>query len=234
MTTKRQTPALAGGWSAPWVRRQRPAPARDLANELPSDRFDLRHAATDRAIVVVVPERRLLATGGVGSPRGADFKLASDILRLIAIDIRRRLRRDQLPTPRVEHLEATWSSQQIRPEDIPATWSTRSDWHWVQMVEVPSAATDAVVGAAIDEARMNAGRETPLVRLLRIAEGRAAQILHVGGHESEPDTLRRLFEAVLEAGLQPRGPVHQILLADPDVVPTGRAASIFRLPIESV
>ena len=102
------------------------------------------------------------------------------------------------------------------------------------MVEIPSAATDAIVGAAIDEARMHAGRETPLVRLLRITEGRAAQILHVGGHESEPDALRKLYKAVLEAGLQPRGPVHQILLADPAVVPTERAASIFRLPIRDV
>lgn len=202
------------------------------ANVSPSDRFDLRHAATDRAMVVVVPERRLLAVGGLGSPRGADFKLASDTLRMIATDIRGRLRRDRLPTSRVGHLEATWSSHEVSPEDVPAAWSARSDWHWVQMVEIPPAATDATVGAAIDAARMNAGRETPLVRLVRITEGRAAQILHVGGHDSEPDALRKLYSGVVEAGLQPRGPVHQIVLADPAVVPTERATSIFRLPIE--
>jgi hypothetical protein len=102
------------------------------------------------------------------------------------------------------------------------------------MIEIPSAATDAIVDAAIDEARRNAGRETPLVRLVRMTEGRAAQMLHVGSRLTESDTLGKLYEAVVGAGLRPRGQVHQIVLADPDIVPTGRAASIFRLPIEDV
>jgi hypothetical protein len=172
--------------------------------------------------------------GGVGSPRGADFKLASDVLRMIATDIRGRLRRDQSVRSQIGDLESTWWTNKVRPEDMAAAWSERSDWHWVQMVEIPSAATDAIVGAAIDEARRNAGREAPLVRLLRITEGRAAQTLHVGGRLTEPDALGKLYDAVLEAGLQPRGHVHQIVLADPDIVPIGRAASIFRLPIEDV
>jgi hypothetical protein len=206
----------------------------DRGNESPSDRLDLRHAATDHATIVVVPERRLLAIGGVGSVVGADFKMASGVLRVIATDIRSRLRRDQSASSQIGELESVWWTNGVEPADISTTWADRSDWHWQQMIEIPSAAPDAIVGAAIDEARRNAGRETPLVRLVRIREGRAAQILHVGGRPTESDALRKLYDALLGAGLRPRGHVHQIVLSDPDMVPNGRAASIFRLPIEDV
>jgi hypothetical protein len=203
-------------------------------NESPSDRLDLRHASTDHATIVVVPERRLLAIGGVGSFAGADFKLASDVLRVIATDIRRRLRREQSASSPVADLESAWWTNAVEPADMSTAWAERSDWHWQQMIEIPSVVTDATVDAAIDEARRNAGRDTPLVRLVRMTEGRAAQMLHVGSRPTESDTLGKLYEAVVGAGLRPRGQVHQIVLADPDIVPTGRAASIFRLPIEDV
>jgi hypothetical protein len=64
-------------------------------------------------MIVMVPERRLLTRGGVGSPRGADFVLASDVLRMIAADIRGRLRRDR-SVAQIGDLESTWWTNTVR------------------------------------------------------------------------------------------------------------------------
>jgi hypothetical protein len=108
----------------------------------------------------------------------------------------------------------------------------RSPWHWQQMIEIPTRATDEDADAAISETRQQAAREVPLVRFISIVEGRAAQILHLGDAASEPEALRKLHDAVAAAGLRPRGHVHQIFLVDPERVPRDRARSIFRLPVE--
>jgi hypothetical protein len=204
-----------------------------MTSEAPSDSLDLRHAATDRATMVVVPERRLLAMDGVGGPTGTDFRLASDVLRTVAAALRRQLLQVRSIESRIGLLEAAWwIHPELPPDEMADAFVDRSPWHWQQMIEIPTRATDEDADAAITETRQQAAREVPLVRLISIVEGRAAQILHLGDATSEPEALRKLHDAVAAAGLRPRGHVHQIFLVDPERVPRERARSIFRLPVE--
>lgn len=195
--------------------------------------LELRHASTDRANVVVVPERRLFAIDGVGGPHAADFRLASDVLRAAAENLRIVLRRDRGIDTHVGVIEVAWW---IHPEPTPSemveAFRDRAKWHWQQMIEVPERASDADADAAIDRTREQAGREIPLLRVIHFTEGRAAQILHVAGPADESDSIARLYDAVAALGLSVRGHLHQIVVADPDRVPEGRGRSIFRLPIE--
>jgi hypothetical protein len=101
------------------------------------------------------------------------------------------------------------------------------------MLEIAPEATDDDAAAAIDEARTSFERPAPLVRIIRFAEGRSAQILHVGGPRTEPESVRALYDAVAAAGLRPHGHLHEIRTADYERVPDGRARAILRLPIES-
>lgn len=198
-----------------------------------SDVLDLRHAATDRATIVVVPERRLLAIDGVGSPTGADFEVASEVLRRVARKLRARLKHERsIDTPLGLLESAWWAHPELSFDEMAEAFADRSEWHWQQMIEIPPAATDSDAEAAIDEARREAARQQPLVRAIRFTEGRAAQILHHGGSESGADALRKLRDAVLTAGLRPRGHIHQLVVADPRRVPLDRARSILRLPVD--
>jgi hypothetical protein len=49
----------------------------------PSSPFEVRHASTHRPLLVVVPERRLLAIHGAGPRSAADFRLATTVLRTV-------------------------------------------------------------------------------------------------------------------------------------------------------
>ena len=82
----------------------------------PSDPLELRHAATDRATIVMVPERRLLAIDGVGSPASGAFHLASATLRQVGGELRTRLHQARGLDTRVGILECAWW---IHPEVAP-------------------------------------------------------------------------------------------------------------------
>lgn len=200
--------------------------------ERPSSPFELSHAATDRPLVVIVPERRLLAIHGAG-PRGAsDFRLATTVLRTVGDILRGMLPRDLRADAPRQMLEVAWS---VEPglsleEIIRSLEDPRRRWR--QMIEVPRAATEAAAQEAIDQARRLGGREIPLVRLIHFSEGRAAQILHVGDADESP-SIRKLYRFVAESGSRSTGDLHELVLADPDAVGRGRARSIFRVPIGS-
>jgi hypothetical protein len=200
--------------------------------DTPSDLFERRHAATDRASIVVVPERRLLAIDGVGSPSASGYRMAADTLRTAAEILRAALVRTRRLATNTGILEcAWWMHPEPAPDEMAELFADRSSWHWQAMIEISAEATDEEALAAIDETRRRAGRATSLIRLIRVAEGRSAQILHAGGPETEAVAVARLYEAIRDAGLRPHGHLHELHLADPGRVPEARARTILRLPV---
>ena len=198
-----------------------------------SPEFELRHAATDRPVIVVVGERRLIAIDGVGGPGGTDHRLASEALRTAGRALRHHLATKRGISVRPAILEtAWWMHPELPPDELPTAFEDRSSWHWQQMIEVPEQATQEEVDAAIDETRRDAGREQPLLHVVTLTEGRAAQMLHVGGSASAAATLRALFDLLASSGLHPHGHIHELRIADERDVPEGRARSILRVPVD--
>jgi hypothetical protein len=198
-----------------------------------TDAFELRHAATDRASIVVVPRRRLLAIDGVGEPTASGFRLASEALRAVSEALRHRLRASHAGDPGKAAIEAAWwTHPEVPPAAMADQFPDRAAWHWQQLIEVPGRATEEDVAAAIEEVRRDAAHELPLIRVVDIVEGRSAQILNLGA-DAEPASVRRLAAEIESAGLRPHGHLHQIFLSDPALVGLAGARSILRIPIEA-
>ncbi|HEY4228502.1 MAG TPA: hypothetical protein VGM49_09190 [Candidatus Limnocylindrales bacterium] len=200
--------------------------------EPPSGFLELRHAATDHPIFVVVPERRLLVIEGAGLPEAADFRMATEVLRGVDATVRSRLRHDRFADGPKPVLEIAWQTTGMSLADIVKSFAEPRPLSWRQMLELPRTATSDAANDAIERVRRAAGRDVPLVRAIRYSEGRAAQLLHLGTVSTLAPTVARLFEFVAVAGFLPRGGLHQLAYADPDLVPAGRARSILRMPIE--
>jgi hypothetical protein len=200
----------------------------------PSPALEVRHAATDRPTIVVIAERRLLAIDGVGGPSGSDYRLAADTLRAAVRQLRDRLARERKITTRQGILEtAWWMHPELPAEELADAFADRSRWHWQQMFEVPEQATDADVDGAVADTRGGAGRAEPLLHVISLTEGRAAQMLHLGGTSTMVETLRALFRLLASSGERPHGHIHELRVADEADVPAGRARSILRVPIAS-
>jgi hypothetical protein len=204
------------------------------ADDQASSLLERRHAATDRPTFVVIGERRFLAIDGLGDPRGAGFTLATSVLRRVARDLHDRLVRDRSIQTRVAILEcAWWMHPEPAPDETPDAFEDRSAWHWQQMIEIPQAAADEDAAAAIRDSFASATDPRPAVRIVRLTEGQVAQILHVGGSASEARSLRKLYDAISDAGLRPQGHIHELRLVDEASVPAERARAILRVPIAS-
>jgi hypothetical protein len=199
-----------------------------------TDTLELLHAATDRATIVTVPERRMFALDGLGDPAGAGYRHAIETLHAIADLLRAKLHVEDHVETRVGPIECAWWTHPEPPRDeVPARFADRATWHWQQMVEIPRQATDADTEAVLAHAREEGAiPDADLVRVIRFDEGLSAQILHAGPRDSEPDSVRRLFDAVYAAGLRPRGHLHEILVSDPLHAPVERRHSILRLPVK--
>jgi hypothetical protein len=199
----------------------------------PDDILDLRHAATNRATIVTVPERRMLALDGVGAPNGADFGHAIVALHEVAGGLRATLHRERGLDTRVGLVEAAWwIHPEPAPSEVPERFADRSKWHWQLMIEVPERAADAEVDAAIADARRRSVAHAEHVHPIRFAEGRSAQILHVGGPATVAGAVELLYREVALAGAHPHGHLHEIHVTDPRRVPPERQRVILRLPIE--
>jgi hypothetical protein len=202
-----------------------------LAVAPPSTPFELRHASTARVLTVVVPERRFLAIESRGHPRAADFELATRILREVERTLRGRLPSGRIYGSAKAVLEVAWRVPlDGSPEQAAIAFADLDKRRWRQMIELPAAASDEDAIEAIDATRRRAARSAPLVRVVHLAEGFSAQLLHVGGSD-EALPILTLFRFAVDGGFVARGPVHQIVLTDIDLVPAGRTRSIFRLPI---
>lgn len=109
----------------------------------------------------------------------------------------------------------------------------RSGWRWILLIVLAAAATGDELEAAFTAglAKMDAAA-APRLRLGTLAEGRVAQVLHVGPYSAERPTIERLHAAIDEAGLRPRGDHHEIYLGDPARSAPERRRTILRHPVE--
>ena len=108
----------------------------------------------------------------------------------------------------------------------------KSRWKWTMMILQP----DVLPHAVIDQAMVAVRRKKPSpaldrLRLERFAEGRCAQILHVGPFADEGPTIERLH-AWIHAHGRLRGKHHEIYLSDIRRADPAKWKTILRQPME--
>ena len=203
---------------------------------MPLTRVDLRrelsalYSAKRVPAFVDVPELPMLMIDGHGDPNTAPaYADAVQAMYSVAYTIRFALkRRPAAVDAPVMPLEGLWWTPDM------ATFSTddKSQWNWTMMIVVPEQVTAAVV----EDARTAAARKRPhssldRVRLERFAEGRCAQILHVGPYSAEGPTVAALHAFIADN----RGTLsrrhHEIYLGDPHRAAPEKLRTIVRQPV---
>jgi len=204
----------------------------------PTKKLDLRkhyenlyHASPDATRLIEVPPLDYLMVDGEGDPNTAvSFPLAVESLYALVYGLKFALRRG---SPAVDYsvmpLEGLWWA------DDPAAFSMerRDQWKWTLMILVPDLVTPDLFSQTVAQV----DRKKPLallrkVRLERLAEGRCAQILHVGPYLAEPETITKLRAFASDHEYRLRGRHHEIYLNDPKRTPPAKLRTILRHPVE--
>ena len=194
--------------------------------------------------IVDVPEFGFVAVTGTGEPGGGEFTDAVQALYSVSYGAHFRLKKLTGEAPRVMPLEGLWWVDDPAQQDIVAAvargevtmaGSDRGSWRWQALIMQPDPVGAELIAAAAAQAASK--KDLPgLARLeyIRWAEGRCAQLLHIGPYAAEAPSIVALHEAIAEAGYRPCGRHHEIYLGDPRRSAPEKLRTIIRHPVEPV
>jgi len=178
--------------------------------------------------ILDIPPLATLRVDGQGDPNGPDFQAAVGSLYSVAYTLKFTFKKEKAIDYPVMALEGLWWA------DDPAFFMSgeRDKWRWTAFIVVPDAVTKKDVAAAIAAVRKK-GRVPDLreVRLETFAEGRAAQLMHIGPYDAEGPTIDRLFKFIADEGYKLRGHHHEIYMGDPRRTAPEKLKTIIRHPI---
>jgi hypothetical protein len=204
----------------------------------------LLRARKNKVEIVDIGEYGFVSVPGIGPPGGAEFAQALQALYAVSYGAHFLVRKQHGQAPRVMPLEALWwvddpdladAFTAVALGHASATDLKPERWQWQAMIMQPDPIDAELVRAALEQAR--AKRDSPgldHLSYVRWAEGRCAQVLHVGPYAAEGPTIARLHAAIAAAGYRPRGRHHEIYLGDPRRSAPERLRTILRHPVDLV
>jgi hypothetical protein len=190
---------------------------------------DVLYRASTTPQLIDVPERTFAMVDGHGDPNAsAAYAEAIQVLYTVSYSARFAVRRATGVAYRVAPLEGLWWAA-----DLDAfTAGDKTAWDWTMMIAQPDDVTAEVFDAAVAKAAEKVGADAAArVRLERFAEGRCAQVLHVGPYAAEGPTIAALHAFIAQEGLRLRGKHHEIYLGDPRRAAPEKLKTIIRQPV---
>jgi len=180
----------------------------DLKNDLKAC-----YQPTAKTVVQVdVPRFAFLMVDGIGDPNTSkSYAEAIEALYSVSYTAKFILKKGpQKIDYAVMPLESLWWADDM------TVYSTgdKSKWKWTAMIMQPDFVAKEIIATAIEEVRRK--KNLPGVDRLRLedfAEGRCAQVLHVGPFSEEGPTIARVHEFI-DARSSRVGKHHEIYLSD--------------------
>lgn len=180
--------------------------------DLKQDLKQLYRASAKEPVEVVVPPLQYLMIDGAGDPNTSpEYAAAVEALFSVSYTAKFAMKKGpQAIDYAVMPLEGLWWADDLSV----FVAGEKANWKWTMMILQPSFVTDGLIQDAI--AAVEKKKPLPALARLRFeefAEGRCAQILHVGPFSAEGPTIERLH-AFIDARSGKAGKHHEIYLSD--------------------
>lgn len=198
----------------------------------PVDRADEYAAPAGAVRFVDLPVHRFVMIDGEGKPGDTTFAPRMPGLYATAYTLHFALKRRGV-VARIGPLEGLWWPGDTGTAQHLVTGVDQGGWHWTLLIGLPDEASQEELADALAAGR--AKLVEPFASALRLesfAEGRAAQVMHVGPYDAEAPTIERLHAAIAAAGLQVRGAHHELYLGDPRRSAPARLRTLLRQPVD--
>ncbi len=191
----------------------------------------LYNPSAKTASLVEVPKMNFLMIDGKGDPnKSKDFQEAIESLFSLSYTIKFNLKKSGGYDYRVMPLEGLWWVEgridKFRLEN-------KKNWKWTLMIMQPEFVTAKKVQEAREQLeKKKAPAMLSELRFENLAEGNAAQIMHVGPFSKEGPTLAKLHQFIDKSGHSLRGKHHEIYLSDFRRVAPERMKTVIRQPLK--
>jgi hypothetical protein len=173
------------------------------------------YVAPKKPAFIEIGNAQYLGIAGEGEPGGAEFLAAIGALYNVAFTIKmasKKAGREYV----VAKLECFWSGPK----------------NWRLAIRTPDFISAGELRGTIAALKAKGKpAEVAQVRLTKVKEGRAVQVLHVGPYPKIREAVGKLSAFAEEHGARFRGELHEIYLSDPRRVAPERLRTILRHPV---
>ncbi len=108
----------------------------------------------------------------------------------------------------------------------------KDDWKWTIMIMQPELITANLVDQAVEQVRKRKEANLSKIRFTSFAEGKAAQIMHIGPFSEEGPTIEKIHRFIRDNGLTLTGKHHEIYLSDIRRAAPEKWKTIIRQPMK--
>lgn len=181
-------------------------------------------------VEVEVPILRYLMIDGMGDPNtSSEYAHAVEALFAVSYAVKFMMKKGPLAIDyAVMPLEGLWWADDMETFSV----GDKANWQWTMMILQPDFVTEDVIEAAIAQVqRKKKLAAVDKLRLADLAEGRCAQVLHIGPFSDEGPTIARLH-AYIDVRARRRGKHHEIYLSDIRRADPQHWKTILRQPME--
>jgi hypothetical protein len=183
---------------------------------------------------VDVPVMNFLMIDGHGDPNTSQsYKDAVEALYAVSYALKFDLKKQGLDY-KVGPLEGLWWSEDMGKFSL----DKKGDWLWTMMIAQPDEVTPEKLSEIITLVRQK--KTLPAldkIRLAKMKEGNAAQIMHLGPYSSEGPTIQKLHDWIFKHGYHFDGREqkhHEIYFGDPRRMAPENLKTILRQPFVKV
>ncbi|HHY87554.1 MAG TPA: hypothetical protein GYA06_01350 [Chloroflexi bacterium] len=192
---------------------------------------ELKHlyqAAASPALVDV-PPMNFLKIDGQGDPNTSEiYQSAVNALYGLSYAIKFLIKKRNEVNYSVFPLEGLWWAEVYNV----FLAGDKDKWSWTMMIAQPEWVDKNVFAEALEETRRKKPSDAlERVRFEEYAEGRSAQVMHIGPYSEERPTIERLHRFIEEQGLALGGLHHEIYLGDPRRTAPEKLKTILRQPV---
>ncbi len=185
---------------------------------------------TKEVVAVDVPEMNFLMVDGRGNPNTSqEYAEAVEVLFQVSYTLKFMVKKGSMAIDYgVMPLEGLWWA-----EDMSAfTTGDKSNWLWTMMIMQPDFVTSEMVEKAIrDVTKKKNPAAISKLRFEAYAEGKAAQIMHIGPFSEEGPTVEKVHQFIDARG-ERRGKHHEIYLTDIRKADPAKWKTVIRQPFD--
>ena len=194
---------------------------------------ELKHLYQPLAKEVVqidVPTMIYLMVDGEGDPNTSQvYSDAVEVLFMVSYAVKFMVKKGASAIDYgVMPLEGLWWADDMSR----FTTTDKSNWKWTMMIMQPSFVTQEIIDSAIADVKRK--KNPPAISKLRLeafAEGRCAQILHIGPFSEEGPTIEKVHQFI-DTKSKRTGKHHEVYLSDIRRADPSKWKTIIRQPMQ--
>ncbi len=192
---------------------------------------NIYNASAIKVEIVEVPPMKFLMIDGQGDPNTSPaFQEAVEALFSLAYTLKFMIKKGKGGVDYgVMPLEGLWWMDDM----LQFSTENKDNWKWTSMIMQPEYVTAHLVQEASEQVKKK--KDLPSLAKIRFeafAEGKAAQIMHIGPFSEEGPTIQKIHNFILENNHKISGKHHEIYLSDIRKAAPEKWKTIIRQPME--